>query len=40
MRHATNEVAVATGFSASAMVIYGIALVALILSLFFGRNES
>ncbi|QAA30462.1 DHA2 family efflux MFS transporter permease subunit [Clostridium manihotivorum] len=40
VQHATNEVAVATGFSASAMVVCGIALVALILSFFFGRNES
>jgi DHA2 family lincomycin resistance protein-like MFS transporter len=40
VHHATNEVAIATGFSTAAFVVCGFAFVGLILSFFFGRNIS
>ncbi|MFW2499817.1 MDR family MFS transporter [Clostridium diolis] len=40
VHHATNEVAMATGFSTATLVVCGFAFVALILSFFFGKNKS
>ncbi|MFL0168173.1 MDR family MFS transporter [Candidatus Clostridium helianthi] len=40
VHHATNEVAIATGFSTATLVVCGFAFVALILSFFFGKNKS
>ncbi|ALB46552.1 MULTISPECIES: MDR family MFS transporter [Clostridium] len=40
VHHATNEVAIATGFSTATLVVCGFAFVGLILSFFFGRNIS
>lgn len=40
VHHATNKVAIATGFSTATLVVCGFAFVALILSFFFGRKAS
>lgn len=40
VHHATNEVAMATGFSTATLIVCGFAFVALILSFFFGKNKS